>query len=533
MQDRVLDGRYRIGQLLGQGGMGTVWEAVDLRLERQVAVKIVGASVGVGGGTSPLASDPQAPRRFAREARLLAGLSSPYIVTVHDVGEASFDGQVVLYLVMERLHGRSLDQILGGELPPLPDVALWGEQVCRALAVAHGSGVVHRDLKPANVMVEPDGLARVLDFGIAAVLAESSDHARLTHTGVVVGTPSYMSPEQIESGGTVDARSDLYSLGCVLYALLTGRPPFHGGSLYRLLRQQMEDDPVPPSVLRVGLPAAWNTLVTALLAKRPEQRPDSAAEVAGRLRELAALSPAPAAAPPAGPNSPTVALSIPAVAAAETAAAYQPTRVDQVPPRARAVALASCPLPAGRGRLPLATGQLMRLADVLPGAGAFTVGVDWRASDGIDVDASAFVVDEHGRVLSDDHFVFYNNPEPAGLGIRLSGGDPEALFTVELPKLGERAARVVFALTVDESEGPARMDLSRVGTPHARLLDPDNGAELLCYGFPAGPPGCTGLTLGELVRDEDGDWSFAAASRGYPGGLAEVAESHGVDLEAP
>ncbi|MFR9722529.1 protein kinase domain-containing protein [Streptomyces sp. MS19] len=508
MRDRILEGRYRIGERLGAGAMGTVWEALDLRLERQVAVKVVGAAA--------VGRDPRAKERFEREAKLLAGLSSPFIVTVHDAGESHFEdaGERFLYLVMERLRGRSLEQVLTGQLPPLAEVARWGEHICRALAVAHASGVVHRDLKPANVMVGPDGLARVLDFGIAAVLAESTDHARLTSTGVVVGTPSYMSPEQIE-GRTVDARSDLYAAGCVLYALATGRPPFLGPSLYQLLRQQMEEEPVPPGVLRPGLPAEWDELILAMLAKPSDARPASAAEVAERLRAMASLS---AAAPAPAP---------PAAVATAPAVTYQPTRVDP-----RSVLLANCPRPEG-GRLPLATGQRMRLAEVLPGADTFRICLDWRTPDGVavDVDGSAFVVDGAGAVLSDEHFVFYNNPEPDAVGVRLGGDDPEAVFTVELPKLAERVERVVFALSVDEEQSGAGNDLSLVSLLHTRLLGVASEAELLCYGFPAGPPGATGLTIGELVREEDG-WWFSAVSRAYDGGLADIAMAYGVSVEA-
>ena len=518
MPDRVVDGRYQLGQQLGAGAMGTVWEAFDLRLERIVAVKIV--------GDAAVRRDPRARERFEREAKLLAGLSSPFIVTVHDVGEgtlgpgvgpggpeAELDGHPFLYLVMERLRGRSLEQVLAGELPPLAEVARWGEQVCLGLSVAHESGVVHRDLKPANVMVGTDGLARVLDFGIAAVLAESADHARLTSTGVVVGTPAYMSPEQIE-GRPVGPRSDLYSAGCVLYALVTGRPPFHGPSLYQLLRQQMESEAAPPSALRPGLPPAWDALILSLLDKRPAARPGSAAEVAERLRELSMAG-------------------VGAGAAGGGLAPYQPTRVDVDP---RAVLLAACPRPGG-GRLPLATGQRMRLSDVLPGAQEFTVGLDWAvpelpagaAGPEMDVDASAFVVGGDGRVLSDEHFVFYNNPEPSGVGVTLGGDDPEALFRVDLTRLPAAAERIVFALSLDE--GPARgQELSQVSLLHTRLLDRADGTELLCYGFPSGPRKATGLTLGELVREEDG-WWFSAVSRSFAGGLAEIAEEHGVAVE--
>ncbi|MEO3755934.1 TerD family protein [Streptomyces sp. B6B3] len=531
MQDQVLDGRYRLGQLIGEGGMGSVWEARDLRLERRVAVKVVGAGLGTG---TVAGRDPRLRERFEREAKLLAGLSSPYIVTVHDAGEASFDGHPVLYLVMERLLGRSLDQVLAEELPPLAEVARWGEQICRALSVAHESGVVHRDLKPANVIIEPDGLARVLDFGIAAVLAGSSDHARLTSTGVVLGTPAYMSPEQIE-GGTVDARSDLYALGCVLYALTTGRPPFHGGSLYQLLRQQMEREAPPPSTLRPELPHEWDELIAELLAKHPATRPRTAEEVAGRLRELAVRAPnlpAAPAAPVTGAALDAPDAAVAGVVGVTGATAYQPTRMDP-----RAVLLASCPQPDG-GRLPLATGQRMRLEDVLPGVGSFVIGLDWQAGPGLDVDASALVVDERGRVLSDEHFVFYNNPDQGAAGLRLVRAEPEALFAVRAPRLERdpRADRVLFVLSIHEARERGQ-DMSMVRAPHVRLLDASGGThdgeELLCYGFPEGPAGCGGLTLGELNRDDDGEgWAFTAVSQGFPGGLLEIAESHGVDVHA-
>ncbi|GAA1931222.1 hypothetical protein GCM10009716_43080 [Streptomyces sodiiphilus] len=505
MEEQVLDGRYRIGQLLGEGGMGTVWEAEDLRLERLVAVKILGGAM--------VTRDPRAQERFEREAKLLAGLSSPFIVTVHDVGEAVIDGHKVLYLVMERLQGRSLEQILADELPPLAEVARWGEQICRALLVAHEAGVIHRDLKPANVMVEPDGLARVLDFGIAAVLAESADHMRLTSTGVVVGTPAYMSPEQIEAG-SYGPGSDLYALGCMLYALATGRPPFHSGSLYSLMRQQMERDADPPSSLRGELPEEWDELILALLRKDPEDRPGSAAEVAEVLRDLSTRAPQ--------------------IPAAEVAGAeeYQPTRVDP-----RAVHFASCSLCSGGG-MPMASGQRMRLADLSPDAGAegLKVVLDWEVPQDADeeerpdVDASALLVDAGGAVLSDRHFVFYNNLDPGDRSVWLEEPDgDDGRFGITPELLEEEVDRIVFALSIHDAEARGH-DLSMVEGLHIRLNDTAGGSELLCFGFPRGPQHSTGLTMGELYRDGQGGWGFHAISRGFAGGLAQIAEEHGVNV---
>ncbi|GAB3116317.1 hypothetical protein GCM10027160_25090 [Streptomyces calidiresistens] len=617
MDGLVLDGRYRIGQRLGEGGMGAVFEADDLRLERRVAVKVM-------SGVS-LRRDPRAKERFDREAKVLAGLTSPYIVTVHDAGEAAVEGGTVLYLVMERLHGRSLEQVLEGGRPVSPaEVALWGEQICRGLAVAHRAGVVHRDLKPANVMVCVDGLVRVLDFGIAAVLADSGDHARLTFTGLVVGTPAYMAPEQIESGG-YEARSDLYALGCMLYALLTGRSPFRADALYALMRQQMLDTPEPPSALRPGLPAEWDELVLALLAKRPEGRPAAAAEVADLLRGM----PCPdlpdadagdagddAGAGPAGDGDGTPGRPL-APVSAPLPPAYRPTRIDPrlslgngfaapavsapvpVPASATTVVLPAGPDapdapdepdepagpvgPVGPGEAagdagdvppveepappagepadtggsgfaaaPLTSGLVVapgalwlaprqRIAP-LPEAEQLRVVLSWEVADGVEedpeVDASALVVDADGTVLSDEHFVFYNNTVTRGdLSVSLVAGPGghEMSFGVRQEWLPAEAERVVLALSLHEAEERGHTfgvltDLSVRVEAAAEGSSESAEGEFLCgFRLPGRPGSATGLTLGELYRTEGG-WGFLAASRAYPGGLVEIARAHGVDV---
>ncbi|MDB1086606.1 TerD family protein [Streptomyces sp. ACA25] len=510
MDGLMLDGRYRMGQQLGEGGMGTVWEAVDLRLERQVAVKVMsGAAVR---------HDPRAKQRFDREAKLLAGLSSPFIVTVHDAGEAEVEGRDVLYLVMERLHGRSMDEVLAHDLPPLAEVGRWGEQICRALAVAHDGGVVHRDLKPANVMVCADGLVRVLDFGIAAVLADSGDHARLTSTGLVVGTPAYMAPEQIETG-RVEARSDLYALGCMLYALATGRPPFQAEALYALMRQQMLDTPAPPSALRAGLPEEWDDLILALLAKLPEERPGSAAELAERIGQL----PRPELATQVPPPVPVAAYPV-----AAGGAPYPPTRID---PRVAPVATAP---PEGERALRVVSGQRAWLADVLPELGRLTVTFGWDVAPGAEVrpevDVSALVVDAAGQVLSDRHFVFYNNIGPGDRSIWLDTDDrpEEGRLEISFPQMQDGADRVVLALSIHEGEDRGH-DFALLRDLTLRFLEPGSGEELLSYRLPEGPPQAVGVSLGELFRGDSG-WGFHAVTRGYPGGLAQIAVAHGVNV---
>ncbi|MCE7083328.1 protein kinase [Streptomyces sp. ST2-7A] len=560
MDGLVLDGRYRIGQRLGEGGMGAVFEADDLRLERRVAVKVM-------SGVS-LRRDPRAKERFDREAKVLAGLTSPYIVTVHDAGEAAVEGGTVLYLVMERLHGRSLEQVLEGGRPVQPaEVALWGEQICRGLAVAHRAGVVHRDLKPANVMVCVDGLVRVLDFGIAAVLADSGDHARLTFTGLVVGTPAYMAPEQIESGG-YEARSDLYALGCMIHALLTGRPPFRADALYALMRQQMMDTPEPPSALRPGLPPEWDELVLGLLAKRPDARPAGAAEVADLLREM----PCPELPDPEGEvggdepdgtaadgtgegtGRPFAAVSAP------LPPAYRPTRIDPRLSLGNGFAIPATPAPAtvvdtggtGFAAAPLTSGLVVapgalwlaprqRIAP-LPETEQLRVVLSWEVAEGVEedpeVDASALVVGGDGAVLSDEHFVFYNNTVTRGdLSVSLVAGpgEHEMSFGVRQEWLPAGAERVVLSLSLHEAEERGHTfgvlaDLSvRVEAATEGSAESAEGEFLCGFRLPGRPGSATGLTLGELYRTEGG-WGFLAASRAYPGGLVEIARAHGVDV---
>ncbi|MDT0266142.1 serine/threonine-protein kinase, partial [Streptomyces sp. DSM 44915] len=191
----------------------------------------------------------------------------------------------LLYPVMKHVQGRPLTPTPSQPLE-LWEITRWGSNLCRALTTAHHTGIVHRDLKPANVLVDEEGRAVVLDFGIARFLGETAELTRLTHTGATLGTPAYMSPEQAEGAADVDQRSDLYSLGCLLYELLTGYPPFVNGRAHVVLRMHIESLPVPPSALRPGLPAGWDALVLGLLAKRPADRPASARAVRERLAAL-------------------------------------------------------------------------------------------------------------------------------------------------------------------------------------------------------------------------------------------------------
>ena len=266
----VLGGRYTLLAVLGTGGMATVWRARDEMLGRAVAVKVL----------SPQhAADPEFLARFEREARHAAAVSHPRLVTVFDCG---VEGDTP-FIVMELVEGRTLRQVLDetGVLPPGQAVTV-ATAVCEGLEAAHSAGLVHRDITPANIVLNGSEV-KILDFGIARV-----DGTRAaTATGTVLGTAAYLSPEQA-SGQPAGPRSDLYSLGCVLFEMLTGRPPFTADSTVGLAYRQVHDDPGPPSAWRPDVPARLDHVTALLLAKDPAARPPGAA--AARAALLAVLS---------------------------------------------------------------------------------------------------------------------------------------------------------------------------------------------------------------------------------------------------
>lgn len=275
---RVLDGKYRIDGFLTRGGMGAVYRATHVLLDKPVAVKLI---------KPELVSSPDIVKRFQREARAAAQLSHPNIVTVHDLGQAD-DG--TLYIVMELVHGESLKAIIKNEGPFAPSRAIEiTRQICDGLALAHSQNVVHRDLKPQNVVVcqEPSGreVPKLLDFGIAKTF--EPDSTALTSTGMVLGTPQYMSPEQAK-GLAVDARSDLYSLGIVLYEMLVGKVPFDDNSVPAVLVKHVSEPPQPPSEIRPGLAPELEAVVLRCLEKDPDSRFRDATELASALERAQA-----------------------------------------------------------------------------------------------------------------------------------------------------------------------------------------------------------------------------------------------------
>jgi serine/threonine protein kinase len=271
---RVIAGRYRLESVLGRGGMATVWRGVDEVLGRPVAVKTVDLT----------GQDASTSTRFEREARTTAALSHPNIVTVYDTGVEDHTA----YLVMELLPGPTLADRLRNEGPlPIEEVRAIGSQVASALAAAHAAGIVHRDIKPGNIAYGAEGAVKVLDFGITQLLDDAlhGGHQPLTATNTVIGTAEYLSPEQAH-GERVDARADLYALGCVLTALLTGRPPFSAPTPVAVLMKHTQETPADVREARPETPAGLAVLVADLLSKDLAARPQSAGEVVERLRTL-------------------------------------------------------------------------------------------------------------------------------------------------------------------------------------------------------------------------------------------------------
>lgn len=287
----VYNGRYRLHRQLGRGGMAVVYLAHDQLLDRPVAVKVLNAD---------FAGDPSFVERFRREAQAAANLSHPNIVGVFDWGEEDD----TYYIVMEYIEGRPLDEILAAEGPLHPDRAAdIAIDVAAGLALAHRRGVVHRDIKPGNVMIaQPGGQVKVTDFGIAKVVGGDSE---LTQAGTVMGTASYFSPEQAQ-GKRLDPRSDLYSLGVVLYEMTVGRPPFTGESPVAIAYQHVQEPPRPPRSINPAIPRALEAITMKLLAKEPVRRYPSAEDLRADLRRFREGATLPAPPPLVAPSAPPV-----------------------------------------------------------------------------------------------------------------------------------------------------------------------------------------------------------------------------------
>jgi len=280
-QARLLGGRYQVGELLGYGGMAEVHRGRDLRLGRDVAIKML---------RTDLARDDTFQLRFRREAQNAASLNHPAIVAVYDTGEERGSaGESLPYIVMEFVNGRTLKEVLAAEGRLLPRRALEiVAEICAALEFSHRHGIIHRDIKPGNVMLTQNGQVKVMDFGIARALASGA--STMTQTSAVIGTAQYLSPEQAR-GEAVDARSDVYATGCVLYELLCGQPPFVGDSPVSVAYQHVREDPRPPSNVNRDVTPGVDAIVLKALAKNPLNRYQSAAEMRADVLRAAAGRP--------------------------------------------------------------------------------------------------------------------------------------------------------------------------------------------------------------------------------------------------
>ncbi|MEC3916225.1 serine/threonine-protein kinase [Nocardia sp. CDC160] len=320
-------GHYRLLRVLGEGGMGRVYEAYDTRSDRVVALKVL---------PTHSASDPQFRERFRRESRAAAGLNDPHVIPIHQYGE--IEGR--LYLDMRLVHGVSVDAVLeqGGPMSPAAAVSVVA-QVASALTAAHAQGLVHRDVKPSNMLLCADAFVNLIDFG----LARTAGQAGLTGSGAAIGTFAYMSPERL--AGVADARSDVYALTCALYECLTATKPFPGTSLEHQITAHLVNNPPRPSLIRPEVPAAFDEVIARGMAKNPEKRYQTPAELAEAARRaLTDTVVTPSTEPPPVSEQP-VAQSVPATALAKTEkATVIPAPTGKKPPRRRVLLILSVAL---------------------------------------------------------------------------------------------------------------------------------------------------------------------------------------------
>ncbi|MFG3717996.1 protein kinase [Streptomyces massasporeus] len=412
----LLAGRYRLDVEIGRGGMGEVWRAYDETLARAVALKLL----------LPQDTDATATSRFRLEAQTAGRLNHPNVVGVLDFGE--YDNR--LYLVMELVEGDSLAGVLTGSgALPAERVADLAAQASAGLAAAHGQGIVHRDVKPANLLLDTNGTLKIGDFGIARFLDDPG--AALTATGQIVGTGLYLAPERA-LGKQAGPASDMYSLGCVLYQLLSGRPPFQADTAVALLHQHLDSAPVPPRELGVAaLPPAFENYLLGLLAKQPEDRPTAqqAAEwfAGGAWRGLP--EPLPEASPPLRPRTTSAAMPAGPGPYTATGTGNPTTYALPATPGHRSAARAAQAGRSGRSRGRGGPGNRSRLVATAAAAALFLaamlIGMRWFSPDttaeGTEPDASP-TASSPAATPSTDSASSSNSGSEAGTGAGPAAG---------------------------------------------------------------------------------------------------------------
>ncbi|GGX29815.1 hypothetical protein GCM10010383_70500 [Streptomyces lomondensis] len=457
----LLAGRYRLDVEIGRGGMGEVWRAYDETLARAVAVKLL----------LPQDTDATAASRFRLEAQTAGRLNHPNVVGVLDFGE--YDNR--LYLVMELVEGDSLARVLAvsGALPA-ERVASLAAQAAAGLAAAHAQGIVHRDVKPANLLLDAGGTLKIGDFGIARFLDDPG--AALTATGQIVGTGLYLAPERA-LGQPAGPASDMYSLGCVLYQLLSGRPPFQADTAVALLHQHLDTAPVPPRELGVaGLPPAFESYLLGLLAKQPEDRPSAqqAAEwfAGGAWRGLPeplpeAASPVPPSGPGTYPPPETGSVStyaLPGAPALHTTRTHQAGRARRSAPRG---GLGS----SSRTAATIAAAALFVAAML---AGMLWFSPDNTATEGTDPDASPSASSPAAPASGDSASPLSSDPEPATAPGAGTVADVTPSTTPSVSPAPPSPTPSATAPTEEATSGPEQAEKPKQEKPH-KIQEGDDG----------------------------------------------------------
>ncbi|HTW17672.1 MAG TPA: Stk1 family PASTA domain-containing Ser/Thr kinase [Nocardioides sp.] len=486
-QPTTVGGRYELGELLGRGGMAEVRKGTDTRLGRVVAVKRL---------RTDLASDATFQARFRREAQSSASLNHPSIVAVYDTGEEpATDGSGVSqpYIVMEYVAGRTLRDVLREGRKILPERALEiTSGVLSALDYSHRAGIIHRDIKPGNVMLTPSGDVKVMDFGIARAVSDAAN--TMTQTAAVVGTAQYLSPEQAR-GETVDSRSDVYSTGCLLYELLTGRPPFVGDSPVAVAYQHVREQALPPSDHDTSLPPEVDAIVMKALTKRLEDRYQSAAAMRSDIERYLAGRPVQATVPPAPATAATTV--VPPVADPATTSTALPEAEDTGPRTGLLVGLGLLvialivggvllwpklfPPPIEQDEVPDLGGMTERSARAAIGEAGLAVG-EIRREASTEVPANRVIPGSQEPTAG-----LFVDPGTA-VGFTISTGQPQVTIPVNL--VGRNRAEVVAELQA----------LGLVADPQEEKSDEDEGA-VIRTDPPPGTPVTTGSTVKVFYSD--------------------------------